>query len=206
MTKVRCYQCGGRGVVGPANTPDGALRCPLCHGAGVCDSSVLDGVLQQGLQKAAGVTDADASDPFSYSAEEEAAMNAAVQKRLMSAIHTLAWGVVETGAKISESGERTYTFSDVELFDFVKKAINADNLVQLRGVEYWGSLYGAAADADEPRDRQPVGVAQSAMGPTVVCDDGAVFVWTGLWGQIEAIPGSRAEKIETRIYELRGGR
>jgi hypothetical protein len=206
MTKLNCPQCGGCGSVGPANTPDGKLRCPLCQGAGVIDSSVVDGSIQQGLQKAAGVTGAGPSGPFSYSAEEETAMNAAVQKRLMSAIHTLAWGVVETGAKISESGERTYTFTDEELFEFVKKAINADNLVQLRGVEYWGSLYGMAADSEEAQPRKPVGVGQTTLGPMVVCDDGSVYCWRGMWGGLEPIPGSRAQAIETRIYELRGGR
>lgn len=131
-------------------------------------------------------------------------MRAEIKKRLMAEIHKLAWGVIETGVVISEWEGRRYTFTDEELFGFVEKVINAQSLVQLRGVEYWGSLYGV--DGEEGMPRKPVGVAQSAMGPTVVCDDGAVFVWTGLWGQIEPIPGSRAEKIETRIYQLRGGR
>jgi hypothetical protein len=195
MKKTICPQCGGCGSVGPANTPDGKLRCPVCQGAGVVDPA---GMGQQGLQQLAGLQGADPSDPFSYSAEEEAAMNAAVQKRLMSSIHTLAWGVVESDAKISESGERTYTFTDVELFEFVKKAINADNLVQLRGVEYWGSLYGAAVDKEEPKCRQPVGVTQSGLGPMVVCDDGSVFLFKGFWGRVANIPGSSEDAAVRR--------
>lgn len=205
MTKVTCYQCGGKGLVGPERSPDGRIVCPLCQGSGVATFGVgLFGVLSQafgGLQ--AGGYVAPGENPFEVSEQEDSAMDAAMRERLMGSINLVASGV--GGVRVPGDDGCQYVFTDVQLFDFVKKIINAPGLVTLRGVDYWGALYGAAVDRESPQYRKPVGVAVGKdMEFVVVCDDGSVFAQlsaslNGEWRSAPAVPGTQAAAVNEAV-------
>ncbi len=166
---VQCMRCKGYGVIDPPEK--GTVVCPVCGGGGV---------LPRQEKK-------NDENPFTYTQEELAAMNAQAARKLVGDLLELA---VKSGAQVAENGDSTFTFNVAQLEQFARAA------AELPALQDYASMYDAANWG--LRERKVVSIIATAVRFIAVCDDGAIFQARDIepdrsaWVECLPVPGTYA--------------